>query len=196
VNEKLIAKLRIKLHSTRSNQSGLSLVELVIVIGIFALLSVAIVGVFISTNRASEGASSGSNLSIRAVTVANSLQTGLSYSSSFTITLVGTFTEAITAPGIDASGATICRYWVFGFDGSAYYRESPTAIPLPNSADPDLTGWSTLTNELSKAKMNYFTRFGTNTLQWAFQITAENGETMILEGASRALSVLGTPPSC
>lgn len=196
MNNKIVQNLKDRLDVQRGNQSGVSLVELIIVIGVFSLLAVAIVGVFITTNRASEGASSGSNLSIRAVTLANSLQTGLSYSSEFTITAIGASAEAITAAGIDPDGADICRYWVLGLQDGAYYRESTSPITFPTTANPDMTGWSLLTNELAKVKTNYFSQFGTNTLRWAFQLTAENGETIILEGASRALTVLGTAPTC
>ncbi len=180
------------------DQRGLSLVELVIVLGIFSLLAVAIVGVFLSTIRASEGVTAGSNLSIRATAIANSFNTGLPYSTEFNIVISSGNSEVIIAPGLDHEANNICRYWAFGVNSNdVYYRESTTPVAIPSTAVRfNTAGWTLLAEKVEKVHSTYFSRFGTNTLQWAFKISSDNGDSFILEGASSAQTVLGTPPSC
>lgn len=131
------------------DEQGLSLSELVVYIGLLAIVTIIAGSVFSTYFQGEKAVQDVTSATNRGQIITTSLSNGIRSAATIQVLPVaGDDSQFITAKvgSADSTSTTWqCEAWYFSGSGEVYHRTSSTAIAIP---DGDLTGWTFLTSGL------------------------------------------------
>lgn len=184
----MIARLRL-----RDRESGFTLIELIIYIGLMVVVSAIIGGILMSALNGQtriSGAAAGSD---GGQLVSQSLAKGLRSATAVHVTTISATRELlqVATPGTAATAQTRCQAWFFttANGGSVYTTSSASTIATPGSDTP--TGWLKLADGLAKstrtgAPTTILSASGnpTSSVSWEFTMSAGSGQPQLFTSST------------